>query len=123
MMSVITAKFAPPKSVVAVMDPKVGVPRQFSTGKNISVTDSCVALGTLMELDGETEFTIGSKSEIVPIGKIVFQGRVKTPNRLIAICDIFRNPIVETKVNGYDTSVEIWTNDDVEPDKVFVIAD
>mgnify|MGYP006915176673 CR=1 FL=1 len=111
---------APTNSLLLVMDPAVGVPPTLTGNSGASATDSCVAVRTLMEYDGETTvFLSNSKTPPLFCEKRLV-AKIRTPNRMLAICESTRQPVLTSAVNGLETMVEVWTNDAHEPDIVFV---
>src|SRR6266404_9985616 len=47
---------------------------------SVASTETCIALGCMMDSDGDTEFTLGQRSEVDPGGIPVFEGKLKTPS-------------------------------------------
>lgn len=75
------ARLAPPNSIVAVEDVSRGEPPEWIDGSCVVATESCIIVATLCEIDGETEFRLGARSDVDPGTPPVFQGRLKTPSR------------------------------------------
>jgi hypothetical protein len=117
-------RVAPPNSLVFVMDDRVGVIPEDTGAAPIVATSSCVVVGTLMELDGETEvrmsgpenFTQQADLKLRWSGSIATAGvlEVSTAHALI----LLSTPIQEPQ----SLTVDIWTNDDNEPDLVWIVV-
>ncbi len=115
-----SAKVAPPNSVVLVTDPSNGeIPRTLG-GSLIAATSSCVAIGCRSEVDGETEFTLGTTREVDPGNRPAFEGELKTPSRKIAVRSVLGQTILEAPVQQEQTTIRVWLNDPKEPDRVIV---
>ncbi|MGH9928120.1 MAG: hypothetical protein ACREA9_02720 [Pyrinomonadaceae bacterium] len=116
----LVAKSAPPNSVVLLSDAMGGEIPPTMHGKTISATDSCVAVGCMAEDDGETEFTLGTLSELERPEPPAYQGVLKTPSRRVVLRSVLGGELLSLRVNGDVTRVTIWTNDISEPDHVVV---
>jgi hypothetical protein len=90
------------------------------SGSLVACTDSCVAVGCLCDVDGETEFMFGEAREVDPGGHPVFHGKLKTPTRRLALRSVIGQTILEAPVPGPETVVTVWANDPSEPDRVIV---
>ena len=118
-----TARYAALNALIAVLDPggKVKVPQWSKpmTPRLVS-TDTCILVGCLIDADGETELALGSMSEVDPGELPVFQGKLRTPTRGIALESVDGRTILDAPVSQEETMVRIWTNHESEPDKVVV---
>jgi hypothetical protein len=120
-MMTVSTKVAPPKSLVAIGDPHTGeIPRTMGGAARIAYTDSCVVVGCLSEMDGETEFTLGPSEEVNSGSAPAFEGTLLTPNRKLAVFTVFGQTLLEIPVAQEQTIVRVWVNDPREPDKVVV---
>jgi hypothetical protein len=113
-------KLAPPHSVVLISDVAGGRRPDSMRGQLIAATNSCVAVGCLCEVDGETEFVLGASSAVNPGGPPTFEGRINTPNRRLEISSVLGDSILTTEVSQHETVVRVWVNDPKEPDRVIV---
>lgn len=120
-MSFKTVSVSPPNSVVLVMDPDAGDVPQTMGGRLIAATSSSIAVGCLSEHDGQTSLHLGSDG-VTPDHTLAFEGTLATPNRLLAICSVSRQPYVSIDVPAAQTGVQIWLNDDSEPDDIRVVV-
>jgi len=118
-----SAKVAPPNSLVLISDSSGAEIPETMAGSLIASTNSCIAVGCQSDVDGETEFTLGTTREVDPGDKPVFQGMLKTPNRRVAVRSVLGHTILETPVTQEQTTVRVWVNDPKEPDRVIVGID
>lgn len=113
---------APQNSIIFISDPTQRVEVPADVGSTlVAVTSSCVSVGTLAEVDGETTVRLAD-SFADPEGEIVFDGSVETPGRRIAVSDVLGNSILEMDVPSSLSRVTIWANDPMEPDLILVRA-
>jgi hypothetical protein len=118
---VTSAKAAPPNSLVLISDAQGGsVPQDFRREKGIVSTDTCVAVGCLAEMDGQTEMTIGPAGEVAPGADPVFDGMLATPSRNIVVSTIEWSKLLEASVPNLQTRLRVWINRAREPDKIIV---
>jgi hypothetical protein len=116
----LAAKLAPPNSVVLLGDPtQTGVPATMEGGL-IASTDTCVAIGVLSEVDGETAFTLGPATEVDPGYPPSFEGILLTPARSIALRTVLGAVVLEATVAGEETQVKVWANGQSEPDRIAI---
>jgi hypothetical protein len=114
----------PPYSQIVILDPKarVEVP-DWKKGASFVATDTCILFACLAEIDGETQFTLGSVSEVNPGFPPIFEGELKTPNHQIALETVEGDSVLGAQTNRPVTIVRIWSNRAKEPDKVIVGID
>lgn len=113
--------YAPPYCQVVIRDPtaKVDVP-EWEKGVPVVATDTCILCSCLPDMDGETEFVLGSRKQ-VPMGTpIAFEGTLKTPSGKVALKTVEGKVILEMSNLGPETFVRIWINRVWSPDKVHV---
>lgn len=113
-------KLAPANSVVLVSDEGGGEIPQSMNDQAISATNSCVAIGCMAEDDGETEFTLGTLSELERPEQPAYEGMLRTPSRRLVIRSVHGVELLGLPVEGDVTRVKIWTNDTSEPNHVVV---
>ena len=113
-------KYAPPNCQILIFDPEgryeIEVPPWRDEG--ILWTDTCIVCACQADIDGETEFTVGTPEEVNPGGQPVFQGTLKTPGCWIVLETVEGNVILEAKTANQETTVLIWTNHEIMPSKV-----
>lgn len=113
-------KIAPPNSLVFVSDRNGGTAPQITRGARMWSTSSCVAVGCLAFMDGETELTLGNANEVDPGVRAAFDGNLETPNRTVVVSTVERKEVLSAKVPSVMTRVRIWVNHANEPDKVTI---
>jgi len=119
-----STKLAPINSMIVILDPenRVEVPTWLD-GPLIASTETCILCACYPEVDGETEFVLGSMEEVNPGGSPMFYGLLKTPNRKIALETVECQPILGSLTMRQETKVRIWLSDARFPDKVIVGID
>jgi hypothetical protein len=115
-----STRISPPNSLLFVSDPAGGTVPEFTPGKLILSTESCVSIGCHSEQDGATEVTLGKAQEVDPGSTPAFDDEMETPSRAIAIMTVEREKVLEASVPAIRTRVRIWVNHPIEPDKVII---
>jgi hypothetical protein len=109
-----------PNALVVIMDPTAGVVPRSMGNAAVASTDSCVVVGCLSEVDGETDITLGDMDQVDAGDHLLFTGEMKTPNRKIALLSCHNETLLDAATAHQVTSVRIWANDLAEPDRVIV---
>lgn len=118
-----TVTVAPSNSLVLVMDRAVGVIPEKMGGGLVAATSTCVAVGTLSEHDGETSISLSDEGATSELGtEPVFDGVMKTPSRVLSVCSVLDDVLIEMAVPSDETRVQVWVNDGAEPDKIAIVA-
>src|SRR5580698_11144109 len=94
----VSKRVAPPYSVVLISDSGGGKIPDVMRGRLIVATDSCVAVGCLSEVDGQTEFVLGASAEVNPGEPPTFEGKLGTPRRRLEISSVLGDSILITPV-------------------------
>ena len=115
-----TTRVAPPNSLLFISDPDGGEAPEPIWGELILSTPSCISVGCLMFLDGETEVTLGAADEVNPGELPAFDAELETPNRAVAVWTVERETVLSAAVTTPQTRVRIWVNHPTEPDRVIV---
>ena len=115
-----TIKTAPPNSLLFVSDENGGLPPRPVRGEQILATPSCVSVGCLAFMDGETEVTLGRSADVAPPFAPAFDGMIATPNRAIIVSTVENEAILREPVPDVQSRVRIWVNRPQEPDIVIV---
>ena len=112
---------APPNSIIFVNDPtsEADIPQDIGRGL-VWATDTCVAIGTLAEMDGETTIRL-ARDFPTPRGEVIYEGTIKTPGRLVAINTSEGVPLISL-TTGPESRLTVWANDSSEPDLILVRA-
>lgn len=118
-----SARLSPPNSIVFVMDPVAGeLPSSIATS-GVSVTGSCIAVGTLCEADGESQVVLTDDASEIPASHdMVFGGVLQTPHGVLCVCAVPGDPLLTTPVVQALSPVQVWTNDASEPDSIIVLV-
>jgi hypothetical protein len=120
-MTTSSIKVAPPNSMFLISDAQRGFAADVSRSiPAIAATDTCIAVGSLAEMDGETKITIGPADEVDPGGHPTFDGALATPTRTVVVFTIEWKKLLEARVSSLQTRVRIWTNHPNEPDDVVI---
>jgi hypothetical protein len=115
-------QIAPPNSFIVVIDRAtrdLDVPRVIPGRKNVAGTPSCIAMGTLCNLDGETSLSLTDQA---PAGEPAYDGILETPTRRVSVCSMLLEPFIECDVPGETTRVRVWTNRPSEPDNIQIVV-
>jgi hypothetical protein len=118
----LVASFAPPNSLVLVMDRSVGRVPDAMDGGLVAATPSCVAVGTLSEHDGVTQFTLGDEPVQIANDELVFDGTLDTPGLKLGVCSVLNDVILEMPVDHPRTRVQVWANDPAEPNDIRILV-
>jgi hypothetical protein len=111
-------RVSPPNSLLFISDLGGGETPHMTRGPRIWATPTCIAVGCLAFMDGETEVSMGKMEEVDPGGSPVFDGYLETPNRSVIVSTVDRSPILDAAVSNFRTRVKIWTNHPKEPDRI-----
>ena len=124
-MSLQTIRIAPPNSLVFVMDDREGAVPDDTGEAPIVATASCVAVGTLMEHDGETEIRLSGPEDFVPSAglSLSWSGTIATAGTL-DISTSWAEVLLSVRLpeGKHRPVVTIWTNDSHEPDLIWVVV-
>jgi hypothetical protein len=95
------------------------------TGAAIAATSSCVTVGTLMELDGETEVRLSGRPEFTPTDDLAlaWSGTIATAGTLEVQTSAGRTLLTMPWQSPEHPVVHLWTNDDREPDLIRLVVD
>ncbi|HTS16978.1 MAG TPA: hypothetical protein VMP11_05345 [Verrucomicrobiae bacterium] len=118
-MTIVT-EIAPPNSLLLVMDKDSGEIPESMEGKLIVATPSCIAVGTLSAADGRTSVMLTDERVRIqghPGLRRVFSGVLATPKKEVDLCTVLLQPVLNTQSN-----LEIWANDESEPDRLCVLV-
>lgn len=117
-----TLTLSPPNSLVLVMDHKFGKLPDSIRGRLAASTDSCVALGTLSEVDGKTTITLTDEFDGIEGMSAAFDGVLLTPNQELSVCSVMNEKLLTINVSEERTHTQVFVNNEREPDKIVVIA-
>lgn len=115
------ARIAAPYSLLLVMDSRVGVVPDGAGTEAIVAGPSCVAVGTLTEIDGETEVHLCDARGFsgYPDLALVWGGTIASAG-VVEILSVDLVSLATIEVVG-DPNLQIWANDPSEPDQIWVV--
>jgi hypothetical protein len=113
-------KIAPPNSLLLVSDREGGTVPEITRERRLWFTPSCIAIGCLAFMDGETEVTLANTRDVHSDNEPAFDGVLETPSRTVIVWTVERKTLLEAAVDGRRTRVRVWTNHPMEPDKVAI---
>jgi hypothetical protein len=119
-LMVASIKAAPPYSQVFIEDQDGGLQPKPSRELVIRATSFCINVPCLTYSDGETLFTLGLSSEVDPGTPARFVGFLKTPSKRIAVRTAELGVLLGADVATTNSLVQVWTNDELEPDEVII---
>lgn len=118
-----TAQIAPPNSIILVLDPECGVLPEELRGASIASTPSALVVGTLAESDGPVEVSMGGASDRPTNNDLELRwaGSLATSGRL-AVLTVTQVVVLEMPA-APSAKVELWTNDENEPDLIWLVIE
>jgi hypothetical protein len=119
----VSIRIAPPHSMVFVSDHRYGDVPEITREARIWATSSCIAIGCLSFMDGETEIVLGRLDDVDPGGSPALDQELETPFRTVVVSTSEGDILLSTPVTNLTTHVRVWTNRASEPDKVVVGVD
>lgn len=122
----IEASIAPANPIVFVLDPSsdtINVP-QYIPGEVVASTESCISVGIQADADGETIIKLATKFADSARGRMhkVFEGKIATPSRKVAVVTAEFEGVVEQPVNAAESTIEVWVDDAGYPGEVLVVT-
>jgi hypothetical protein len=118
-------KIAPQNSLLLIMSNGGGEIPLSMANKLVVATPSCIAVGTLSQIDGETSVTLTDEPfqpEMVSGLQKVFSGILETPSKSVSVCTVVLDPILTLPLQKTKSTVEIWADSDAEPDELYIIV-
>ena len=115
---------APPNSLLLLLG-KESAKIPESIGQLIGATSSCIAVGTLSAVDGKTSVTLSD--DVLPVQKVenlrnVFSGILETPRSVVEVYTVLGEAILTLPVPNHRSHVEIWANNETEPDQLYIFV-
>lgn len=118
-------KVAPPNSQFYL---EGGIGRKFPNIDDIDdrpvwiwSTRSCILVGCLCFVDGETELMISNSADDALRTSPTFDGVLDTPNRIFQVSTSESEILFRTDVPGHFTRVRIWTDHPREPEHILAV--
>jgi hypothetical protein len=115
---------SPPNSILLVMGSRSGEPPESFSGNVVSHTESCVAVQTICELDGETLVLLTDDiTEIFPsMHNLLFEGEIVLADHEVSVMNSHNEVILSLKMSGQRASIQVWANEICEPNQIGVVA-
>ena len=114
-------RIAPPNSIVLMADSSSdALPPSEKPVSLVVASPACLGIGCRMELDGETEITMGAYRDVAPSHAPLFDGVLETPSRSITIRTVADLRILDMNVPTIRTRVRVWANHSFDPDEVTI---
>ncbi|WP_458756643.1 hypothetical protein ACSVBT_12745 [Afipia sp. TerB] len=114
--------FAPPNCIFFLDDPRSGeIPEIDSRPVHIWSTRSCIIVGCLAFMDGETEFILSDSTDDAPKADPAFDGVLDTLSKVVEVSTSERETLLRRDVPGHFTRVRIWTDHPTEPEHILVV--
>lgn len=123
-MSPQIVRIAPPNSLVFVMDDRVGEIPEDTGAAPVVASPSSVAVGTLMELDGETEVRMSGPEDFTRSAdlSLAWSGSIASAG-VLEVSTADGQSLVSMELQEvHSPTVDIWTNDDNEPDLIWIVV-
>ena len=73
----------------------------------VAATESCVAVGCLMDYEGPTTVVFARADELEPAETVVFDDVIDTPGKELSICSCHNERLLTATVGGTRTRVQI----------------
>jgi hypothetical protein len=111
----------PPNSLIIVGDPAADLPETMGGGL-ISSSSSAVAVGTRAEVDGETRIILAEAGLTrTPGRKRVFVGELALPSSRLTVESVLGDGCFERAMPEGKAQLEVWVNDETEPDEIVLV--
>jgi hypothetical protein len=111
-----------PNSLLLIGDSR-GKPPQTFEGL-VTATSSCVAIGTLMEMDGPTRVRLLDDrwyDEPLPL-TVAFDGSLKLPHGVLRVENVLGEVYLERKLEPKSVRLQIYVNHPTEPDQIAIVV-
>jgi len=114
----ISIRNAPPNSLLFISDAAGGATPEMTRGARLWSTPSCIAIGCLAFMDGETEVSLVNAADMP--SKPVFEATLETPTRRVTVSTVDHKTLLSSAAPGMKTRIRIWTNHPTEPNQVLI---
>jgi hypothetical protein len=113
-------KVSPPNSLLLVGDP-TGDPPTSMGGKLVAHSQTCVAVGTVAELDGESHVRVAASSAAdEERGLPEFDGVINLPTGTITVSSVSGEVYARSVRTSHSARVRIWVDHPSEPIEIFI---
>ncbi|MBL0729591.1 hypothetical protein [Piscinibacter sp. HJYY11] len=112
-----------PNSLVLVMDYASGEPPEVMGETLVASSGSCLAIGTLAEQSGETEFLLTDEIDAVEHSTmhLAFDGHIEVTSGEVSLVSVLNQPLVTLPVSSSSVRVRVLANDMEEPNCIAVL--
>ncbi len=115
-------RIAPPNSMFFFEDPSGGKSPEIESSEiSIWSTRSCIIIGCLSFVDGETELIVSDSPSDVASTTTAFDGVLDTPSRVIEVSTSEGKILACHDVRSHFTRVRAWTDHPTEPEHILVV--
>jgi hypothetical protein len=115
-------KTRPQNSLILIMDRDNGIIPLSMNGKLIAVDKSCIAIGTLSDIDGKTKIVLTNETPTLSEQhNLVYSGMIDIPNMKISVCNILDENLIDMDVEKV-CNILIYANHELEPDSIIVVV-
>lgn len=115
----LVAKLNPPNSLI-LLTSSVSPSVPILDGILVASTATCIAVGTLMELDGETEVRLTDSLGPGHHLELALEHELSTGEGFVAIRTADDREVLRREVDQQTQLVRVWVSDPWEPDEVVI---
>lgn len=116
----VSIRTAPPHSLLFVSDRDFGVVPEIARDARIWATPTCIVIGCLAFMDGETDVILGGLHDVDPKQEPALDRMLETPFRTVVVSTSDGEPLLTKAVANRSTRVCVWTNRASELDRVVI---
>ena len=120
MSTATSIKVAPPNCLVFVSDRVNRKVPEITRGSSLWATSSCILIGCLAFMDGETEIGLGDVDEVGKSEPPALDRELETPFRTVEVSTSEGDVLLRRSVADVRTHIRVWTNHPTEPDKIVI---
>lgn len=117
---IINTRVRPPGSFLVIAgDIHAPMPEFDDQEKRLWANEWCIGIGTLSEVDGETEVIVTDqpRKESIPL---VFNGVIEAPEKRVTVSDAYLLEAASVHVSSGKARIQIWSNHPREPDRIVI---
>jgi hypothetical protein len=122
----LATRIAPPNSLLLVMDRDTRDLPKSMDGMHIKSTPSCIAVGTLHQLDGETTITLTDETPLdhdIDGLHMVFSGLLEVPSGEVDVYTVLNEAVLQMPVSTRRVGIAVFADDDFEPQQLYIFID
>ncbi len=117
-----SARVYAPHLVLLIMDPDCGEVPETMVGCLVSVTASCIAIGTISQPDEFVLVEILDEAQTCHAQlQRVGSWQVNIENKRLAVCSVLMEQLLVVDINSNCPEVELWANDASDPDHIAIV--